>query len=143
MFSLAVAEYRLLCSAPEIPGDYYTHYRTHAQFAEEIELAEPDRDRFFFAVSKAGEERPLLAVAQSFSPGTWYGFYPGFVMVPETQLLFVGAGERLLAYDLAAPQRLWEDRAEMGFWSWARCGNTILMSAEVELAAWDIGGGKL
>jgi hypothetical protein len=143
MFSLSVAEYRLLCSAPEIPSHYYTYYHDRARLTHEIDLEKAGCERCFLAVHKAGEDRPLLAVAQGYWPGIQVGFHPGLILIPETHLLLIGAGERLLAYDLAAPQRLWEDRAEMGFWSWARHGNIILMSAELELAAWDIGGSKL
>ena len=63
--------------------------------------------------------------------------------MPETGLLLIGAGERLLAYDIRVPERLWEDRAEFGFWAFARHGDVILMLAELELAAWTTGGRKL
>ena len=36
---------------------------------------------------------------------------------------------------LPKPARLWEDYAEIGFWSWQRHDDTVLMSAELELAA--------
>lgn len=55
----------------------------------------------------------------------------------------MGAGERILAYKLDPPARLWEDQANCGFWNWQRFGNTIVMSAELELAAWNIAGKKL
>lgn len=54
-----------------------------------------------------------------------------------------GAGTRLLAYDLQEPRRLWEDAADSGFWGWRRHGDTIVMSAELELAAWTLEGNKL
>jgi len=58
-------------------------------------------------------------------------------------MLFVGAGERLLAYQLDGPKRLWEDRADTGFLGWNQHGDTVLMAAELELAAWDTTGRKL
>ena len=64
-------------------------------------------------------------------------------MAPEAATLFVGAGTRLLAYDIAAPRRLWEERTEVGFWSWRQHGTVVLMAAELELAAWDAAGAKL
>jgi hypothetical protein len=67
---------------------------------------------------------------------------PGLFLVPETHLLFIGAGRRLLCYDLLAPSRLWEDEADCGFWSWSRYGSVVLMAAELELAAWDLAGRK-
>jgi hypothetical protein len=41
------------------------------------------------------------------------------------------------------PVRVWEDHADAGFWWWDRQEDTILMAAELELAAWDIHGHKL
>ncbi|MEM9412211.1 MAG: hypothetical protein AAGA30_13940 [Planctomycetota bacterium] len=64
-------------------------------------------------------------------------------MIPETKTLLIGAGERLLAYDLDQPKLLWEDHIEAGFWGWARHNEIIVMSAELELAAWDTAGRKL
>jgi hypothetical protein len=64
-------------------------------------------------------------------------------VIPETHLLFIGAGTRLLAYDLRGPRRLWQDEADTGFWFWQRHGEVIVMSAELELAAWDTQGRKL
>lgn len=85
---------------------------------------------------------PFLCVAQYYWPGHWAGCYPGFLLVPETGVLFIGAGERLLAYDLRNRVRLWEDHADLGFHHWRRHDDTVVMSAETELAAWDIRGDK-
>jgi hypothetical protein len=79
---------------------------------------------------------------QRFSPCSG-GFNPGVLLVPETGVLFIGAGDRLLAYKLDGPQRLWEDNANAGFWSWQQHGDFVLMAAELELAAWDTHGKKL
>jgi hypothetical protein len=65
------------------------------------------------------------------------------LLIEETGVLFIGAGERLLAYDLSRPRRLWVDTAAIGFWSWDRHGDVVLMSAELELAAWSVEGEKL
>lgn len=66
------------------------------------------------------------------------------LLVTELGILFMGAGERLLAYDCSnTPRRLWMDQADTGFWSWSRYGDVVLMSAELEFAAWSIEGVKL
>ena len=62
--------------------------------------------------------------------------------MPDTNLIFIGVGERLLAYELDAPKKLWEDTTECGLLGWARHGDYIVMSAELELAVWDIHGQK-
>ena len=38
---------------------------------------------------------------------------------------------------------LWEDVTDFWFFSWNRFGSYVLMSAELELAAWNINGEKL
>lgn len=118
----------------------YAAFKGKARLVEEFALSEPDL--CCLVVLRADLETPLLVVAQSFSPAGC-GFEPGVLLVHETNRLFIGAGERLLAYDLGGPARLWEDAADTGFWGWARHGETVLMSAELELAAWDLAGRKL
>lgn len=72
------------------------------------------------------------------------GFDPGVLVIPETGLVLIGAGERLLAYRLGDPPvRLWEDAANSGFWGWDRQGDVILMAAELEFSAWNLHGQKL
>jgi hypothetical protein len=40
-------------------------------------------------------------------------------------------------------QQMSEDRAWSGFWHWKRHGDIIVMSAELEMAAWSLDGAKL
>jgi hypothetical protein len=93
-------------------------------------------------VRRGSDSWPFLCVAQHYAPGRWAGSHPGLLLVAETSILFIGAGERLLAYDLHGPVRLWEDRADTGFHEWQRHDDMVVMSAELELAAWDIRGVK-
>jgi hypothetical protein len=44
---------------------------------------------------------------------------------------------------LDQPAKLWEDSVHMGFWGWERYNDVLLMSAELELAVWNIRGEKL
>jgi hypothetical protein len=85
-----------------------------------------------------------LVVTQWFSPSV-AGFSPGVLVVSERQVAFIGAGTRLLCYGRPGDQwiRLWEDEADVGFWGWRRHGNVVVMSAEIEMAAWNISGEKL
>jgi hypothetical protein len=92
---------------------------------------------------RADTDQRNIIVSQHFHPGPEAGFQPGVLIVPETDVLFIGAGTRLLAYDLATAKRLWEDEADTGFWCWKRHGDLILMSAELEFAAWSRKGEKL
>lgn len=121
----------------------YEHYRRNAALLEEFELADDEGDSCFLAVTAGSEPWPRLVVAQRYSPASC-GFEPGVAFVPETGVLFAGAGTRLLAYGLRdRPRRLWEDAAELGFWHWSVHSSVVLMAAEVELAAWTRDGVKL
>ncbi len=138
---VTVGEYLLLCTNGELPL-LCDNYREHAALAEDFDQTNDfSVDVCFFAVARGGDW-PFLVVTQRYSP-SGSGFDPGALLVPETGVLFIGAGEHLLAYDLLTPRQLWEDVADVGFWSWRRQGDIILMSAELELAAWDIHGRKL
>lgn len=141
MFRVSVDHYVLITERGPLP-DMYAHYRSHARLAEEFDVKSPDGQACFVGVGQP-LAWPDLVVAQRFSPHS-AGFDPGAILVPETATLFIGAGSRLLAYRLApSPVRLWEDLAHFGFYTWCRHGGAVLMSAELELAAWDLEGRKL
>ena len=65
---------------------------------------------------------------------------PGVLIVPETDRLFIGAGSRMLAYDLTTRRRLWiEDAQEMMlFWGWLRRGQHVFAMGELELAVYGL-----
>jgi hypothetical protein len=67
------------------------------------------------------------------------------LLVPQQRQLFIGAGTRLLAYQARSGRwlRCWVDEAECGFWGWRQHGDVVVMSAELELAAWNVNGDKL
>jgi hypothetical protein len=138
MFSVALGPYTLSCHPDRLP-DLYGEYVKHAALVEEFDLRDSEGSSCFLAVSR-GAGWPFLVVAQRYRPAG--GFHPGALLAPETDLLFIGAGERLLAYRLDGPVRLWADTTDCGFWGWARHGDRVILSAELELAAWDLHGRK-
>lgn len=73
------------------------------------------------------------------------GSIPGvrIAYIPSTGLLFVGAGETLSAYDLAPPRRLWVYAPELGVHELRVHGDIVVVTAELELAAWDAAGVQL
>ena len=143
MFRVSLGEYEVVCQADGLPL-IHDRCEREAKLAERFDDAGPDaQSTCFCAVSRRGEAWPYLTITQRYSPDFTVCFYPGLLIVPETQVLFIGAGRRLLAYDLSAPSRLWEDEADTGFWFWSRYGRFVLMAAELELAAWDVNGRKL
>lgn len=122
-----------------LPGDL-ARREEDAVFSERVGTT--GDGTLFLGWSEAGD-RCSLVVTVRYDPAGW-GFTPGVLSVPETGLLFVGAGTTLLCYSVGAePRRLWADEADFGFWSWRRAGDRVLMAAELELAAWDLEGRKL
>ncbi len=143
MFRLTAGVYTLLI-ADRLPLQDDA-YRISAALIEQWESDERKgrSDFLYLAVFRGASHAPFLIVTQHYAPGSAAAFYPGALLVEETALLFVGAGERLLAYRLDTPTRLWEDSADMGFWRWQRYRDVVIMEAELELAAWNIQGEKL
>ncbi len=98
--------------------------------------------QFFFVGISKQNEWPFLTISQKYNPAGC-GFHPGILYDDKSSLLFIGAGTRILCYDLRLKQKLWEDSANAGFWHWVKYGNYILMSAELEFACWDANGKKI
>jgi hypothetical protein len=142
--SVEVAGWKLTTSSsrPAMEALYREHAELHDDF-DDLERRER-RGYFFSAITHRSEDWPGLVVTQSFSPSQG-GFPPGVLIVPETEVAFIGAGTRLLCYRRAADQwvRLWEDAADVGLWGWRRHGEVVVMSAEIEIAAWNVRGEKL
>ncbi|MEQ7011327.1 hypothetical protein ABN028_34695 [Actinopolymorpha sp. B17G11] len=128
--------------AREYPPIWHS-YCAHAELVDEDNAADRDSALLVAGVRRAEREWPGLVLALRYAPSQG-GFAPGVLVVPESQVAFVGAGTVLRAYRISPEaERLWSDEAELGFWSWRQHGSTVVMSAEVGLAAWDIDGTKL
>ena len=121
-------------------------FRQHADLAEDFPVAdETTIDGYFFvALTEDADEWPRLLVTQRYAPCA-PGFPPGVLYVPEKRGLFIGAGTRLLAYHERSGRwrRSWLDRAECGFWAWRQHNDIVVMSAELEMTAWNTAGTKL
>jgi hypothetical protein len=147
MPQIVVGDWHVTVHDGRLPASY-EWYAEHALLNEAFDIRAREGRPFFVAVSTFGPAarehgKPLLAVAQNVWPDYESGFDPGVLIVPETSLLFVGAGERLLAYDLQKPARLWEDHADCGFQAWGRYSDFVWMSAEIEFAVWRLDGTQL
>ena len=105
----------------------------------DIRSREPNTGICFVAV-RCGERLPLVLARRYESSA---GFEPGALLALETEVLFFGAGEWIMAYDVKEPRKLREDYEYRGFYAWDRHGDHVLMSAELEFAAYDLGGRRL
>jgi hypothetical protein len=142
-YGAASTLYTIECTPSGLPLTYEA-LRQRASLVEEIELGpgRSDGGCCCVTVKRSGDKWPWLVVAQSYEPHG-VGFEPGALFVAETHVLFLGAGERILAFCLAPLGKLWEDRVDTGFWGWEQHGDTVVALAELELAAWDATGHKL
>jgi hypothetical protein len=141
MLKLSVGEYQMYCQSDGLP-EMLAEYQQRAALSEDFGVADSTGSSICFIGAGRALQWPSLVVVQRYAPAGC-GFTPGLLLVPETHRLFVGAGRRLLGYDLLKPARLWEDETACGFWSWSQHGSIVLMAAELELAAWDVTGHKL
>lgn len=141
MFTLGFGPYQLLCLYDGLP-DMLAEYVNRAALADQIDMPNPEGKFCFVALKRPGDVWPSLVVAQRYQPADGV-FFPGALSVHETDRLFIGAGTRLLCYDIVAPSQLWEDSAECAFWSWTHDATGIFMAAELEFAAFDLSGAKL
>jgi hypothetical protein len=141
MIQFGCGEYTVCGSVGALPATYASMVR-HAKLHDDLGVRGPEGTALVVTVATTSTGWPALVVAQRFDPGPEAGFHPGVLLIPEAAVLFVGAGTRLLGYDLRTPRRLWEDEADTGFWGWRRHGDLVIMSAELELAAWAVSGEK-
>jgi hypothetical protein len=121
--------------ADSLPPTYYS-YSQRARLVETFELEGELGSLCYLSVAR-GHHWPFLMVAQRYNPGPQSGFYPGVLYIPETQILFLGTGSRLLAYTLEQPARIWENHLTGGFWQWERLHDRVIMSCENGLVVWD------
>lgn len=124
------------------PEDVTTALRERAVFHYSLHHSEPDYNYLAVGITDCGLS-PDLLIEGWYKPGPQQGFHPGVLLVPESSTAFIGAGTELLIYSLAPIQLLSHQQTECGFWSWRRVDNLIVMSAELELAVWNIHGEKL
>ena len=142
---LAYAAGVRVSSGPYVVHVLAGHFLDYAQLAataklvDEIDLREAEGRPCSFTVS----ERGRTLVVGTFRYELQGGLGPAIAMVPDAHTLFLGSGNEIFCYDLAAPRRLWRDAADYGLWGWEVVHDTVLMSAELEFAAWDQTGQKL
>ena len=93
MFKLSTGPYLIQTERAKLPA-LYSEYTKRAILSEEFDLLNAEREHCFISVSRSADW-PQLVVAQTFWPSAG-GFDPGVLLVPETETLFVGAGEACL-----------------------------------------------
>jgi hypothetical protein len=85
---------------------------------------------------------PNLIIKGKYSPSSVSGFYPGILIIPESDILFFGAGEIVQVWELSPYKKIHEESPDCGFWGWSRYSDVVLMSGELELSGWSVSGKK-
>ncbi len=116
------------------------HEASHAVMTDLLPLGPDDDGVLRVAVVAPGEQAPSLVARLGYDAGG--GFGADALLVPETSRVFLGGGTRMICYAHAEGRwrRQWEREVEVGFRGLARHGGTVVMSAELELAAWSLDG---
>ena len=132
-YSLAIA----------ISPDQVSHTaRADSLVREKLISQHDDQAYLAVGVSNLGLS-PDLLVEGWYSPGPENGFHPGILVIPETEVVFIGAGTTVLCFSMAPIAKLDHREVEVGFWSWVRYGAKVIMCSELEFAVWNIHGKKL
>lgn len=139
MFQIVVHGYTLSCFSGGLPNSYDI-YKEKAKLVDEIDLTKDMIGDICFLAVQKGIDWPFLIVAQKYAPSGLGGSYPQALLIPETDILFLGAGERVLTYCLAPLAKVEHGNAEFGFHAFERCGQYVIMHAELEVSVWTIQG---
>jgi len=143
LHTVAVGNWTLLIEDGSLPK-IYDSYVKNAAFVDQVKPSTPEGRDLFLGVCDGGRSHswPEIVITQRYEDASGT-FHPGFLVVPENSILFIGAGERLLGYNVERRERVFEDRTDCGFWGWTRQEDYVLMSAELEFGVWRKTGEKL
>jgi len=139
-FQISIGDYTLIWA---MGRDAYHRHLLTATVVEEISPTAGAGQVAVLAVHEDSLRGSFLLIGQGYTP-RWPGdaIQFGALLVPGTGVLFVGAQDLVLAYDLGMTRRLWRERVKGGFGDWQRHGAYVVMSAGMELAVWDLHGSK-
>ncbi len=141
MSSVTIGKWRVSSGIGDICSGTWTAGPT--TITEKFDLKNPEGEFVTHSIFSEANTHPDLIVIQKSTPSPRDTFCPGILITLKTDLAFIGAGERLLCYDLKEKKRLCEDTAALGFLQWKQFNDTVILSAELEMAAWDSTGKKL
>ncbi|GCE14137.1 hypothetical protein [Tengunoibacter tsumagoiensis] len=148
MIIFNIYDYKIFLETNQAPKYYREFFRDDSLLAEEIDIDRTEKDPLdsnvvFIAAKNCGSKKEFsLTLLLGYSPSD-PAFYPELLYVPESQILFIRAGEKILAYQLQVPQKLFELSVDIGFLSWERYSNYIIMVAEMRMTVWNLAGEQL
>lgn len=142
LLNLYVGEWRIGAENGALP-DLVNFYSRKASHVFEYDMLSADGKPLFVGIGRADAPGwPELVACQRYEDGS-DSFSPGILLVPETSTLFIGAGQRLLGYDLRTFENLWEEQTMVGFWGWHQQGDHVFLLAELEFGVFTSAGKRL
>jgi hypothetical protein len=141
MFQITQGKYTINCLSIGLPS-IYDDYKKRAKYVDEININNSDGENMFLSITE-GKDWPEIVIAQRYNPSVINGFYPGVLIIPEKELMFLGAGDTISLYDLKNKNKKWKDSVDLGFWGWSIYNQYVVMSAECEFAIFTNEGHKL
>ena len=130
-------KYKIAIQTEKEP-EIYQMWLEHASF-KDIDGLQNDGTPIYIGVGQEGKGYETV-IAYCSDPIGNCGFNPGFLIVPETGTLFIGAGKVVRTYDLKNHNRKIEKKFSCGFWGWSRHNNLILMQEELEFGIYTLDG---
>jgi hypothetical protein len=133
MFEVGAARFRVVLSmeAPEGLDERRIH-------VDRPSAEDEDGEERYVLVHRAGGAPTLLVIGH-----VREGYGCGVHIVGETGVMFYGCGESVCAYDIATGTKLHHDITPHAFHSWNRHDDVVIMSGELEVAAYALDGTKL
>ena len=141
MHTISIGKYTVVCDHKK--SHRISRYIDNAVVVETIPTFDEDYGEYiYYGISDSGPY-PDLIIEGIYSPASVSGFYPEILIIPETDILFLGAGEIVQIWKLSPYVKLHEEFPNCGFWHWSQYNDVVLMSGELELSCWSIEGKKL
>ncbi|GAA6141869.1 hypothetical protein [Hydrogenophaga sp. 5NK40-0174] len=138
MFKFSDGKYFVFCSSDKKNGNL-------AEGAAVVEYLVRDDDYSEYIIFGVGDHFlcPDLVIHGNYSPASASGFNPGILIVPDTNILFFGAGDLVQVWDLSNREKQFDYTVDCGFWHWNHHKDLVLMSGELEFAVWGVDGKRL
>jgi len=121
-----------------------SHDGIPAKFTDRFDSCARDPGAGAMTVVVSHRERGSLLRLQVHGAPLEHTWRPlALLFVPETGILFAGAGTTAVAIDVNKGRRIWTDGKSDLIWCWLRAGDVMVLVDELELTAYDLHASKL
>lgn len=140
MIEFSVDKYRIAVRIHKAP-DAYDLWLQHVKYFDIDDTNYDDTPIYIGVAQGRGWYEDIIAFKSD--PIDYAGFHPGILLIPETELLFIGAGKILKIYDLKNHVMIFQKELSFGFLGWERSGDYVMMLEETELGVYNLNGKEL